>query len=120
MSKFVATMAVVAMLFVASPAVAGVSDAVNGANGILTAPLDVAYGLVTPSTVVDFGALSSRLAFVNIVTDRIGGVAVGVYTAARRAVLGAVDVATFPVTSQVTGPFSPALRFSVVDAVAAE
>jgi len=112
-------MAAVAMLFVASPAVAGCDDLVAGANGILTAPLDVAHGFVTPSTVVDFGALNERLAVVNIVTDRIGGVAVGVFNAARRAVLGAVDVVTFPVTEQITGPFSPALRFSVVDAVAA-
>ena len=119
MSKIVATLAVVAMTFVmASPAVAGVDDLVKGVNGVVTAPLDIVHGLVEPVRVVDVGKLHPKLDVVNVVTDRIGGVGVGIVNSVKRVVLGLVDVVTFPATEKVSGPFSPDLKYSVLDAVA--
>ena len=119
MSKIVATLVVVAMLFVASPAVAGVGDLVKGVNGVVTSPLDIVHGLVEPVRLVDVGKLHPKLDVVNVVTDRIGGVGVGVVNSVKRVVLGLVDVVTFLATEKVKGPFSPDLKYSVLDAVAA-
>jgi hypothetical protein len=100
-------MAVVGLLMVGSPAVAGVNDLANGVNSIVTAPLDLAAGVVEPHRYFD-----AKKA--NVVTDRIGGVVNGGVIFVKRLVLGLVDVVTFPVTELVKGSFSPDARFRVL------
>jgi len=107
MRHFVAAMAVVGLLLVGSPAVAGVNDLANGVNSIVTAPLDLAAGVVEPYRYFD-----AKQA--NVVTDRVGGVVKGVENCVKRLVLGLVDVVTFPVTELVKGSYSPDARFRVL------
>ena len=111
MRHFVAAMAVVGLLMVGSPAVAGVNDLANGVNSIVTSPLDLAAGLVEPYRYFD-----AKKA--NVVTDRVGGVVKGVENFAKRLVLGLVDVVTFPATELVKGSYSPDARFRVLGAEA--
>ena len=111
MRKTVAAMAMAVMLLVASPSFAGVNNLVEGVNGIATAPLDIVAGLVEPHRYIDLGPA-------NFVTDRIGGVVAGVLKAAERAVRGAVDVVTFPITSLVRGGYSMDARFDFLGATA--
>lgn len=113
MKLFVAAMAVVGLLLVGSPAVAGVNDLANGTNAVITAPLDLAAGLVEPHRYFD-----AKKA--NVVTDRIGGVVKGAENMVKRLVLGVVDIVTFPVTEHVKGAHSPDARFRVLGAEAAE
>lgn len=112
MRNFVAAMAVVGLLLVGSPAVAGVNDLANGVNAVLTAPLDLAAGLVEPHRYFDAKAL-------NVVTDRVGGVVKGVENCVKRAVLGALDIVTFPISELLKGAGSPDARFRVLGAEAA-
>ncbi len=112
MRNFVAAMAVAGLLLVGSPAIAGVNSLANGVNAVVTAPLDLAAGLVEPHRYFDAKAA-------NVVTDRIGGVVKGVENCVKRLVLGVVDVVTFPVTELVKGSYSPDARFRVLGAEAA-
>lgn len=113
MRHFVAALAVVGLLLVGSPAVAGVNDLANGVNGVVTAPLDMAAGLVEPHRYFD-----AKKA--NVVTDRLGGVVRGFEVGLKRLGLGLVDCLTFPVTEHVKGAHSPDARFRVLGAEAAE
>lgn len=109
MRNFVAAMAVAALLLVGAPAMAGSDDLANGVNGVVTAPLDLAAGLVEPHRYFD-----AKQA--NVVTDRIGGVVKGVENCGKRLVLGLVDILTFPVTEHVKGPHGPDARYRVLGA----
>jgi hypothetical protein len=105
-------MAVAGLLLVGSPAIAGVNDLANGVNAVVTAPLDLAAGLVEPHRYFDAKAA-------NVVTDRIGGVVKGVENCVKRILFGALDIVTFPVTDLVKGAHSPDARFRVLGAEAA-
>lgn len=114
MRTLVAALAVMALLVVGSPAVAGVGDLVNGVNGIVTSPLDSAHGLLEPVRVLDMGDVYSKLEKANVVTDRISGVALGLFTTGNRALRGAGDIVTFPVTKYIPGGFSLPARYEAI------
>ena len=105
MRNFVAAMAVVGLLLVGSPAIAGVNGLANGTNAVLTAPLDLAAGLVEPHRYFD-----AKKA--NVVVDRIGGVVKGVENFTKRTVFGAIAIVVFPVT----GSHIPDARFRALEA----
>lgn len=107
MRNFAAAMAVVGLLIIGSPAIAGVNDLANGVNAVITAPLDLAAGLVEPHRYFDAKGA-------NVVTDRIGGVVKGVENCVKRALLGALDIVTFPVSELLKGAGSPDARFRVL------
>lgn len=96
MPKFVATLAAVVMMFVASPAVAGLDKLADGVTAVATSPLEVVAGAQEPVRIVDMGKIHPSLEKLNVVTDRVGGVVAGVAKALEKAVLGLVDVVTFP------------------------
>lgn len=117
MHKFIATIVTLALLFIAAPAVAGLDDFVKGANGVATSPLDIAAGLVEPERLFDMADINEYLASVNVVTDRVGGFAVGLKNFGERLGLGLADCLTFMITEKVEGPFSPDPRFEVLSSV---
>ena len=110
MRKIVTAAIVAALLIIAAPAYSGVNHLVSGVNGVLTAPLDLAAGLVEPHRYFD-----AKQA--NVVIDRIGGVVNGIDIFLRRTAFGIVEIVTFPGTELVGGAVHFDARFRVITIV---
>ncbi len=100
MRRFAAILMTMGLLALSTPAWAGTTEFVNGANGVLTCGFDVVRGAIEGKQVVDLGPA-------NIVTDRIGGAVDGARVAALRLGTGVYDMLTALFTDQVGGAKSP-------------
>ncbi len=112
MHKFAAILMTAGLLALSTPAPAsaGMTEFVNGANGVLTAPFDIARGAIEGKEVVDLGPA-------NIVTNSVTGAVDGVRIAALRVGTGVYDMVTALFTDQVGGAKSPPAYVSLFSVV---
>ena len=113
----IATLAMVATLFLAPVAFAGGVDgkdqALLGLNGVITSPADVVVGVFNGDDRFDLPGFTS-CTVTEFVADRVVGAFTGAFGSVYRLVTGAMDIpmAVFPVSN-----FSPDPMFVVIPGV---